>query len=204
MKKLMMFMGAMLLVLGTSAQTTLKIEPFSIAPGENKTIAMNLANPDNDFCAFQFDLQLPSGISVGYDEQKGKYMASLAAVRNGSDHGIRLSKINDNTYRFVCFSAGNISLKGTEGALVEITLSAAADIESGELTGNIVNAKFTPKKGKSTVFDNIPFNFTSTTGIRTISVDADGNEVSYDLNGRRVNETQKGVLIQNGKKVVVK
>jgi len=206
MKKIVLLSFSLLLAIGAMAQNTVvcSVENFSIAPGEKKTVTLNLANPENNFCAFQFDLQLPAGISVEYDEQNGKYLASLAAVRNGSDHGLMLSKVNDTTYRFVCFSAGNNSLKGTDGALVEITLSAAADIENGELTGNVLNAKFTPKKGKSTVFDNIPFNVTSTTGIKTITVDAAGNEVSYDLNGRRVNETQKGVLIQNGKKVVVK
>jgi hypothetical protein len=194
----------MLMTVGTMAQNTVKcyIDDFSIAPGEKKTIAMNLTNPDNKYCAFQFDLQLPDGIAVDYNEQKGKFEASLAAVRNASNHGLSMSKIDNSTYRFVCFSTANNNLKGTDGALVEITLVASADAAKGEMTGNILNAKFTPKSGKSTVFGSIPFKVISTTDIKSVKAGVDANAPVYNLAGQKVNKNFKGVVIQNGKKVV--
>ena len=48
----------------------------------------------------------------------------------------------------------------------------------------------------------ITLNYKSTTGISDIAVD--GETVIYDLYGRRVNVTEKGIYIVNGKKVLVK
>jgi hypothetical protein len=49
-------------------------------------------------------------------------------------------------------------------------------------------------------------NADGTTAIDTIrTIDADGTERYYDLNGRRINSrTAKGVVIENGKKVISK
>lgn len=47
------------------------------------------------------------------------------------------------------------------------------------------------------------FNFGGEDGISTIS-NADGQDVIYDLAGRRVSNTTKGIYIVNGKKVIVK
>ena len=48
----------------------------------------------------------------------------------------------------------------------------------------------------------ITLNYKNTTGISNITVD--GETVIYDLYGRRVNVTEKGIYIVNGKKVLVK
>jgi hypothetical protein len=48
------------------------------------------------------------------------------------------------------------------------------------------------------------FPVTKTTGIKNLNVDQNGELKVYDLQGRRVNTTTKGVYIVNGKKVVVK
>lgn len=45
---------------------------------------------------------------------------------------------------------------------------------------------------------------TVSTGIRTIDVEIDQNAPRYDLSGRRVDNNFRGVVIQNGKKVLVK
>ncbi len=42
-----------------------------------------------------------------------------------------------------------------------------------------------------------------TTGISTLETRT-GNDVWYDLSGRKVNDTKKGLFIKNGRKVVIK
>lgn len=42
------------------------------------------------------------------------------------------------------------------------------------------------------------------TGIKTVKADATENGATYNLAGQKVDENYKGVVIQNGKKVVVK
>ena len=44
-----------------------------------------------------------------------------------------------------------------------------------------------------------------TDGIERLrTIDTDGTERVYDLQGRRVSESTKGIVIKNGKKVLVK
>lgn len=58
------------------------------------------------------------------------------------------------------------------------------------------NPNTSPKTVESTA--------TVSTGIRTIDVEIEQNAPRYDLSGRRVDNNFRGVVIQNGKKVLVK
>ena len=45
----------------------------------------------------------------------------------------------------------------------------------------------------------------NTTGIQNVrTVDLDGTECWYDLNGKRIQKPTKGINIQNGRKVMMK
>ena len=180
------------------------IDDVTIGQGEKKTISLNLTNGDTKFCACQFDVQFPAGITVEYDEEEEEYIASLTEDRKGSDHSLKMSKVGDNAYRAVVMSMGNKSFKGTEGALVNISIVAAADAAKGEFEGNIADAKFTPKSGTSVTFDKVPFKVTigDATAIKTVKAGLDANAPAYNLAGQKVNSGFKGVVIQNGKKMV--
>jgi len=60
-------------------------------------------------------------------------------------------------------------------------------------------------KGVSVPFDDVtvPLTVTSGTGINSINAD-DVNAPIYNIAGQRVSKAQKGVFIQNGKKIAVK
>ena len=180
------------------------IDDVTIGQGEKKTISLNLTNGDTKFCACQFDVQFPAGITVEYDEEEEEYIASLTEDRKGSDHSLKMSKVGDNAYRAVVMSMGNKSFKGTEGALVNISIVAAADAAKGEFEGNIADAKFTPKSGTSVTFDKVPFKVTigDATAIKSVKAGVDANAPVYNLAGQKVNKNFKGVVIQNGKKMV--
>ena len=180
------------------------IDDVTIGQGEKKTISLNLTNGDTKFCACQFDVQFPAGITVEYDEEEEEYIASLTEDRKGSDHSLKMSKVGDNAYRAVVMSMGNKSFKGTEGALVNISIVAAADAAKGEFEGNIADAKFTPKSGTSVTFDKVPFKVTigDATAIKNVKAGVDANAPVYNLAGQKVNKNFKGVVIQNGKKMV--
>ena len=52
--------------------------------------------------------------------------------------------------------------------------------------------------------DIVPIIWDEATSIRALTIDMDGDEKHYDLNGRRIYKTAKGVHVINGKKMVVK
>lgn len=53
-------------------------------------------------------------------------------------------------------------------------------------------------------FVEITVNPSGETGINGVTVDNAKNGVRYNLAGQRVNESYKGVVIENGKKMIVK
>ena len=179
------------------------IDDFSIAQGGKATVGINLTCADGQFCACQFDVQFPAGVTIEYDAEEEEYLAELTS-RKGSDHGINMTKLTDSSYRVVVMSLKNKSFKGTEGSLIDLTLNAAADATLGEFDGAIVDAKFTPKSGTSVTFDKVPFKVTisEATAIKSVKAGVDANAPVYNLAGQKVNKNFKGVVIQNGKKMV--
>jgi len=101
------------------------------------------------------------------------------------------------------------AFKGNDGALLKCPISVSADVEDGvyelqlqevlvgEPDGLIVRNIASEETAiiKVTVGDG--------TGINSINAD-DVNAPVYNVAGQRVSKTQKGVYIQNGKKVAVK
>ena len=70
MKKLFFAAVCAFLSVSAMAQVTCSVDDFTIGQGEKKTISLNLTNGDTKFCACQFDIQFPAGITVEYDEEE--------------------------------------------------------------------------------------------------------------------------------------
>lgn len=110
--------------------------------------------------------------------------------------------------RLLIMSNDNIAFEGTEGVVATVSNIKVDDPSvDAEYTVDIwtqclvepVNAEAFGKgwtKATVTVGDG--------TGINGIIESADSNAPVYNLNGQRVNKAQKGVFIQNGKKVAKK
>lgn len=77
-------------------------------------------------------------------------------------------------------------------------------------TGNAEEVTFTVSRKNAEAnnavlrFVEITVNPTGETGINNITVDNAKKGVRYNLAGQRVNESYKGVVIENGKKMIVK
>lgn len=97
------------------------------------------------------------------------------------------------------------------GVLKASTGTVAMDKKTRDWTwvGEADNVKFTVCKTKDDItvllhFVEITVNPSGTTGINNITVDNAKKGVRYNLAGQRVNESYKGVVIENGKKIIVK
>ena len=121
----------------------IEVEDVVLSAGEEKSIAIELVNPERLYSAFQFDLVLPEGISIATNS-KGRLVASLDAERM-EDHSLSVEKIGDNTYRFVAFSLTNAEFYGNSGTLVNLTLKAADNLTKDAQTAQIVAQSFTTK-----------------------------------------------------------
>ena len=142
--RILMMMFLLILVGRTSADN-LVVENLTMSAGESKQISINLLNSEKKYAAFQFDLVLPTGITIAKNEN-GKFIASLNNDRI-DDHTLSVSDMGNNTYRFLSFSITNAEYYGTSGALVYVTLQTDENISGGNKTATIQSQVFTEVSG---------------------------------------------------------
>ena len=94
---------------------------------------------------------------------------------------------------------------GMTGDIITMKFQVAESVEPGDYTITINKAAASTKSGKSVALEDVtvPLTITKGTGIHSINAD-DVNAPIYNVAGQRVSKAQKGVFIQNGKKVAVK
>ena len=149
MKKFFTLIGAMLLTMSLNAQTTLKILPFSIEPGETKTVTLDLDNPDFSASNFKCDVLMPDGVTIVDDE--GEYdfdynaeSGRATAKRLGGYPSAELQP--DGSVRIKVISSTGKSFSGNYGAIVDIPVKASATA-SGEGVLKIMNQEITDATG---------------------------------------------------------
>ena len=100
------------------AEGTLGMSPFTILPGEEKTVAVNL-NQDGDILSLQADFALPNGLSLV------KWQTNADRIDRDA-HAVTLTRQTDGQYRLTVFPKTLNPIFGNDGALVELTLKADA------------------------------------------------------------------------------
>ena len=100
------------------AEGTLGMSPFTILPGEEKTVAVNL-NQDGDILSLQADIALPDGLSLV------KWQTNAERIDRDA-HAVTLTRQTDGQYRLTVFPKTLNPIFGNDGALVELTLKADA------------------------------------------------------------------------------
>lgn len=100
------------------AEGTLGMSPFTILPGEEKTVAVNLTQ-DGDILSLQADIALPDGLSLV------KWQTNAERIDRDA-HAVTLTRQTDGQYRLTVFPKTLNPIFGNDGALVELTLKADA------------------------------------------------------------------------------
>lgn len=121
----------------TENASKLYVEPFSIAPGEEKYIDLMLDNPDLECIGWQADVQLPAGLSFVMND-KGKYVTKINDARTDG-YSISSNIREENTVRFIGVSMENFSIEGTNGAIMSILVKAERDAAEGIYYGSVTN-----------------------------------------------------------------
>lgn len=120
------------------SQSRLAVEDFTISAGETKTLAVDLINPDFEVTALQFDITLPDGLSIPYDEEEEEYKAEKTS-RCTSKHSLSSNRLSNGDIRFTLKHEKNKLITGTEGAVINITIVASSNFQSGTIRfSNIV------------------------------------------------------------------
>lgn len=136
-----------LLSRAASTDYSFDILPFVLATEGSRTISLDLADPTESFTAFQCDLYLPEGISINKNK-RGKYDLSFNEERTDADfHTLSGSQQSDGSVRILCYSTDSEVFLGTDGALINIPLTADVSLESGVYEFSIANTVLTYQNG---------------------------------------------------------
>ena len=155
----------------------------------NADQSLSFSLKDNSaYTAFQFDLIMPEEMDV--------MQMTLNSVRK-QNHQVLFNKIGEGHYRVVVLSTSNESFKGKTGELLNITIDG---VNTNEISVHDIH--FVTRNGTEIIFDALSLSGT-VTNIANVRTN-EGNDIIFDLQGRRLSKTQRGVNIVDGKKVIVK
>ncbi len=187
------------------AQSSLTIEPFSIGAGEEKEIEVLMENPDTDICQIEFELTLPTGIEIVYDEENECDMIDFGSRTNYKKHSVASNKISENTTKIMCTSQTNALFKNYSGDVLVITVRATDAFTAASAEFSLSNIVLALPDGITSLTPaNYAGTISNTTGIEEI-MSEQGTAKIYDLQGRKIDViTEKGIYIVNGKKMLVK
>jgi hypothetical protein len=117
-----------------------------------------LLTDEETIMGFQFDLQLPTGVTVA--ENNGNLMAALTGNAINT-HSISSSKVSDGLYRFIVTPQGSRAISNDNGDGMTITIDVADNMISGVYDMTIKDIEMTVRKTGNVFEDIHPKNSTA-------------------------------------------
>ena len=145
----LLFLMLLALPLASRAKDTFYIEPVNVAPGDSKTITLNLDN-SQVFRGFQTDIELPKGLKIA-SKSNGNFDISLTD-RGSSSFSVSSNLMSDGSVRILGYSTQGEAIKGNQGALVRISVRASSDFSGGYI--KLKNSIFSDVNNRDVKLDN--------------------------------------------------
>lgn len=139
----------------------LRINDFTIAPGETKNISVELDNPSQSYIAFEFLMTLPEGVSIVLDGDD--YLDVTLNNARCPRHILETAQNPDGSYHFLCYSTRNNVIKEVNGEILSIRVKADTSFEGGLVAGRIFNQKLSDPEDNKVTFDDFNFYITVNT-----------------------------------------
>ena len=129
MKNITLIATAMLLTLAistsaNSANNRIYVKDFAIMPGETKIVEIYVES-DLEVRSFQADVQLPDGLSMD--------CSKAVLTKRNNEHILYADTTGNNVYTIMAFSLSNAAFNSTDGALIEVPVTASNDFTRSNL-----------------------------------------------------------------------
>ena len=216
MKKFYMTLVAMLCGVAAFAQNTLTAEPIKVETGTTSAnLVIGLTNAD-PICAFSFRLALPEGVktkaarymSVNEDRIDMEWVKEFtedeeAGALDGA-YDLKIQNASDGNKMYSLYPNETVAFLGNEGDILTIPLTFEG-LTDGVYDIKLYEISISTTAGVSVAETKevVTTLTVGTVGINSINAD-DVNAPIYNVAGQRVSKAQKGIFIQNGKKIAVK
>lgn len=153
-------------------ENTLFAEDVSVCRGGKVVLPIILKNTD-DVRLFQFDLTLPTGVTVATNENS-ELQAELTS-RAGTSHSLSCIPLDNGDYRFIVSQNNQQVFSGNDGAVANITLAVANDVNPTTYQIRVKNIELTIYQDDSNVAIEPSNNNSVLTVKAKLAGDADGN-----------------------------
>ena len=124
-----------------------------ICTGEKGILSIGLDNEDT-MIAFEFDLQLPDGVTISKDED-GDFVAMLGS--RAGKHSLAVSDKGNGIYHFLCYSNTNRTISDNEGELLNVELLCDENVEAGNYEATVKNIIFSDVDKNKITLDDYTF-----------------------------------------------
>jgi len=142
MKKIFLAVMALLCSLIGRAENGFAIDDFTIAANGEVTVQVKMNN-DVVFSGFQFDLELPEGVSIKKNAQNKYTVAATNRLKVYDDfeetwtptHTITVNPQSSGAYRVMVYSSTSADIQGNSGtAVLRMQLQASDQVMTGTFT----------------------------------------------------------------------
>ncbi len=201
MKKYILAIACLMSAMTGFAQDALTVEDAAVKAGEAGVLNIILTNPNQQYIACQFDLDVPAGLTIA----KGRSYTvgtSYTLPERADGFVVGITEQGDNHYRVTMYNNENYDFMNQSGAILVLNVKAAENFAGG--AGKIYEIVLTNATRESVKPEAAQFTIAETTGISNIENAEQMGGAVYNLAGQKVSKAQKGVFIQNGRKVVMK
>ena len=115
----------------SAIDNVISMEPFEATKGRETTVSLKMKNTAA-IRGFQFDMQLPLGVTVAKNENN-RLDCSLNSQRlpENSAHTLTVNELEDGSVRFLCGSQYDETFTGTEGDILTVRLYVDEDMLDG-------------------------------------------------------------------------
>ena len=199
--------------INAQSKASFRAQDVTVAVGQEVEIPVIVDNP-LEFNGLQLSVTLPEELAfVPYENAKTANRAKWAklnAARCEDTHAIASGRApKNNKLTFVAYSSQNDAFVGKTGEMLKFKVKPTEKAVPSVYYVKMDNMEFSDIENKSVEQDAMTIKVTvveasETTGVESVNTSDDSNSAGYNIQGQRVEDNTRGIIIKNNHKYVIK
>lgn len=144
---------------GDEPQTeSLSASNVKLMTGKQQEVSIALNN-ESEIIMIEFEMQLPSGISIAKDEDD-EFLTELVSSRVAKSHTLEVADQGNGKYKFLLYSSSNAPLIGNSGDLIIFTINCDKNATEGNYQAKVSSILMADKNEKAIYPNDFTFDIT--------------------------------------------
>ena len=202
MKKIKLFAAVVAaMIYGNVSAQTITASDVEIEAGGTADVTFTITSETKAALA-EFELTLPTGISIVFDEDEDDYVYELGSAMTVKTHSATIKQKESGAYYVLVMNTSGKEFKAESGDYLTVTLKASDDAATGEAKMEKILLVALDESKMNTVTEaTFAVTVGGATGINGINAD-ENDGAAYNLAGQKVGKNYKGIIVKNGKKMM--